>query len=305
MGSNAIGQGRFASGTRKILGGLTQTGIDLRRALRPVALQRENGAAISKERFEALLCYWPPLCLPKTAPSKEASAVHNNRPPVPQPVRRPRRSKSTTQGVVAASLPAESLVGENPRSEPAHRATGHRYTQEERQAIIREAPRPLTDADWETLERLAHEYIEKIPTLTQAQMQWFKGRSREFTRKLKACSGVQTPEILEFMNCFHKLEAWAKAHYQPRMANRAQPAKNAYTVQIALLYINLGGYAGRDDNSPCVRFVDAVVNPVVAATGGQPKSAVHVMRRFVWRQLRPALLINKHEFFPVSLNHEP
>jgi hypothetical protein len=222
--------------------------------------------------------------------------VHNNRPPVPQPVRRPRRSKLTTQSLVPASLPGESPVEENPRSQPAHRVTGHRYTQEERQAIRREAPRHLTGADWEELERLADKYIKKLPTLTQAQMKWFNERSRELMSELKACAGGQTPEMLQFLNCFNELGAWAKAHYQPRKGNRSRPDQDEYIVDVALFYTNFGKHAGRDDDSPCARFVEAVVHPVVAATGGQPKSVAHVIRRLL-RQLEPKLMNNRNDFF--------
>jgi hypothetical protein len=180
---------------------------------------------------------------------------------------------------------------------------GQRYTEKQLQAIIDKAPVRIPQAVWEKIELSVVEYIDTLPRLTQARARWFEGRSREFIRKLKDCSLEQRPKILEFVDHLSEIQAWATDHCRGGK-KRADPAQEAFIVQIAAIYLELGGYAGKDRKSPCALFVTALVEPIVLkATGRKPISVAHVIRTQVWRDLeQPALMINPNEFFPLTVS---
>jgi hypothetical protein len=190
------------------------------------------------------------------------------------------------------------------KSNKQSQGTAHKYTDEERQAIIDNAPGRLTDADWEQLERLGNEFADefraKFPKLNKDQTKSIKQLSLRLRSELRACSADLT--LSETVKRLTELEPWADAHFEPRKG-RANPALDAYYFKIIVLYIKYGGYPGKDDESPCVRFVEAVVNPVVVALGCEPKSVAHNIRKLVW--LMPAFMINTNNFFPVAIHAEP
>jgi hypothetical protein len=138
---------------------------------------------------------------------------------------------------------------------------GYPYTTAQRAKITAEAPRPLSEAEYEEIEILA----SHCPLATPAKKtNSINGHCRTLLKRLRGLSpepgrySLWSPEISRLMNAL-PFELVA----QPEMSH----ALEQYLFNFARFYRRCGGHVGKAANSPAARFIAACAIPPAEAAG--------------------------------------
>jgi hypothetical protein len=152
------------------------------------------------------------------------------------------------------------------------------YTAEDRKSIAIAAPAKLNDADWRALEQIAATCPSAISAIPNKKLVAIEQASKQFTQLLEKvspapdCYCIWSPTISPLLKLIREQPFRASTKGQRKStlkrSNRARPdVLDDFLMSFVLFYTSRGGHAGKDPESPCVRFVIATAEPALRAAG--------------------------------------
>jgi hypothetical protein len=152
------------------------------------------------------------------------------------------------------------------------------YTAEERESIAIAAPAKLDDADWRALGQIAATCPSAISAILNKKLATIERASKKLDQLLeKALLApdrycVWSPDISALLKLIREQPFRASTKGQRKStlkrSNRARPdVLDDFLMKFVLFYSSRGGHAGKDPESPCVRFVIAAAGPALRAAG--------------------------------------
>jgi hypothetical protein len=152
------------------------------------------------------------------------------------------------------------------------------YTAEERDSIAIAAPVKLNDADWRALGQIAATCPSAISAIPNKTLVAIGRASKKLVQLLEKLSlapdryRVWSPELSALLILIRQqpFHASTKGHRKSTLkrSNRARPdVLDDFLMRFVLFYTSRGGHAGKDPESPCVRFVIAATEPALQAAG--------------------------------------
>jgi hypothetical protein len=159
---------------------------------------------------------------------------------------------------------------------------GFRYSAQQRDSIASAAPSAFSEADWRALERMASLCPSVVRVIPNKKMAAIEKASNTLAEKLQTLSlapnryCVWSPEISALLKLIREQPFHASAKGQRKstlkISNRARPdVLDNFLMGFVLFYASRGQHAGKDPDSPCVRFVIAAAEPALQAAGFEAK----------------------------------
>lgn len=157
---------------------------------------------------------------------------------------------------------------------------GFRYSAQQRDSIATAAPSAFSDADWQALEQLAA--LRPMPVIPNKKLAVIEKAAKKLAEKLATASPapgrycVWSPEISTLLKLIREQPFRAPAKGQrkstSKRSNRARPdVLDNFLMRFVLFYASRGQHAGKDPDSPCVRFVIAAAAPALELAGFETK----------------------------------
>jgi hypothetical protein len=156
------------------------------------------------------------------------------------------------------------------------------YSAQERELIALTAPAKLHGADWRTLEQIAATCPSAISTMPNKTLAAIEQASKKLARLLETASPapdrycIWSPGISALLKLIREqpFRASTLGHRKSisKRSNRARPdILDDFLMRFVLFYTSRGAHAGKDPESPCVRFVVAAAAPALRAAGFETK----------------------------------
>jgi hypothetical protein len=152
---------------------------------------------------------------------------------------------------------------------------GFRYSAQQRDLIVTAAPSAFSEADWQALGQLAA--LCPMPVIPNKKLAAIEKASKKLARLLATASPapdhcVWSPEISALLKLIReqpfRVPAKGQRKSTSKRSNRARPdVLDNFLMRFVLFYASRGQHAGKDPDSPCVRFVIAAAAPVLHAAG--------------------------------------
>jgi len=152
------------------------------------------------------------------------------------------------------------------------------YSAQARESIAIASPAKLNDADWRALEQIAATCPSAMSAMPNKKLVAMERASKKLAQLLEKASPVPdryciwSPEISALLNLIREQPFRASAKGQRKStlkrSNRARAdVLDDFLMRLVLFYTSRGGHAGKDPESPCVRFVIAAAAPALRAAG--------------------------------------
>jgi hypothetical protein len=162
-----------------------------------------------------------------------------------------------------------------------NRASSHlrfQYSAQQRDSIATAAPSAFSEADWQALEQLAALCPSVVAVIPNKNLAAIERASKKLAGLLQTLSlapnryCVWSPEISALLKLIREQPFRPSAKGQRKStlkrSNRARPdVLDNFLMRFVLFYASRGQHAGKDPDSPCVRFVIAAAAPVLHAAG--------------------------------------
>jgi hypothetical protein len=153
---------------------------------------------------------------------------------------------------------------------------GFRYSAQHREAIATAAPSAFSEADWQALELLAA--LCPTPVIPNKKLAAIEKASKNLAGLLATVSPapnrycVWSPGISALLKLIReqpfRVPAKGQRKSTSKRSNRARPdVLDNFLMKFVLFYASRGQHAGKDPDSPCVRFVIAAAAPALQAAG--------------------------------------
>jgi hypothetical protein len=157
---------------------------------------------------------------------------------------------------------------------------GFRYSAQHRESIATAAPSAFREADWQALEQLAAQC--PMPVIPNKKLAAIEKASKKLAGLLATVSPapnhycVWSPEISALLKLIRDQPFRVPDKNQRKStlkrSNRARPdVLDNFLMRFVHFYASRGGHAGKDPDSPCVRFVFAAAAPALQAAGFEAK----------------------------------
>jgi hypothetical protein len=157
---------------------------------------------------------------------------------------------------------------------------GFRYSAQQRESIANTAPSVLSEADWLALEKVAA--LCPMPVIPNKKLAAIEKTSKRLAGLLVTVSPapnrycVWSPGISALLKLIReqpfRVPAKGQRKSTSKRSNRARPdVLDNFLMKFVLFYASRGGHAGKDPDSPCVRFVIAAAAPALQAVGFETK----------------------------------
>jgi hypothetical protein len=157
---------------------------------------------------------------------------------------------------------------------------GFRYSAQDRESIATAAPSVFSEADWHALEQLAA--LCPMPVIPNKKLAAIEKASKKLAGLLATVSPapnrycVWSPGISALLKLIREQPFLVPAKGQrkstSKRSNRARPdVLDNFLMKFVLFYASRGQHAGKDPDSPCVRFVLAAAAPALQAAGFETK----------------------------------
>jgi hypothetical protein len=157
---------------------------------------------------------------------------------------------------------------------------GFRYSAQQRDSIATAAPSAFSEADWQALEQLAA--LCPMPAIPNKKLAAIEKASVKLAGLLARASPapdrycVWSPEISTLLKLIReqpfRVPAKGQRKSTLKRSNRARPdVLDNFLMKFVLFYASRGQHAGKDPDSPCVRFVIAAAAPALQAAGFETK----------------------------------
>jgi hypothetical protein len=154
---------------------------------------------------------------------------------------------------------------------------GFRYSAQQRDSIATAAPSAFSDADWQALERLAA--LCPMPVIPNKKLAVIEKAAKKLAGLLATASPAPgrycawSAEISALLKLIREQPFRAPARKSTlKRSNRARPdVLDNFLMRFVLFYASRGQHAGKDPDSPCVRFVIAAAAPALEAAGFETK----------------------------------
>jgi hypothetical protein len=157
------------------------------------------------------------------------------------------------------------------------------YTTEERKSIAIASAAKLIDADWRALEQIAATCPSVIYAISNKRLAPIERASKKLAKLLETASlepdryCVWSSEISALLKLTREQPFHASTKGQrkstSKRSNRARPdVLDDFLMRFVLFYTSRGGHAGKDPESPCVRFVIAAAEPALQAACFEARS---------------------------------
>jgi hypothetical protein len=148
------------------------------------------------------------------------------------------------------------------------------YTADEWESIAIAAPAKLNDADWRALRQIAATCPSVISAIPNKRLAAIERASKKLAQLLEKASlapdryCVWSPEISALLKLIREQPFRGQRKSTLKRSNRARPdLLDDFLMRFVLFYTSRGGHAGKDPESPCVRFVIAAAEPALQAAG--------------------------------------
>jgi hypothetical protein len=157
---------------------------------------------------------------------------------------------------------------------------GFRYSAQHRESIATAAPSVFSEADWHALEQLAA--LCPTPVIPNKKLAAIEKASKKLAGLLASVSPapnrycVWSPGISALLKLIReqpfRVPAKGQRKSTSKRSNRARPdVLDNFLMKFVLFYASRGQHAGKDPDSPCVRFVIAAAAPALQAAGFETK----------------------------------
>ena len=156
------------------------------------------------------------------------------------------------------------------------------YSAQEREAIATAAPAKLDAADWRALEQIAASCPSAISVMPNKKLVVIEQASKKLAGLVETASPaperhcIWSPEISALLKSIREQPFRASTNGRRKSigkrSNRARAdILDDFLMRFVLFYTSRGGHAGKDPESPCVRFVVATAAPALRAAGFETK----------------------------------
>lgn len=157
---------------------------------------------------------------------------------------------------------------------------GFPYSAQHRESIATAAPSAFSEADWQVLEQLAAQCPMLV--IPNKKLAAIEKASKKLAGLLATVSPapkrycVWSSEISALLKLIceqpYRVPAKGRRKSASKRSNRARPdVLDNFLMRFVLFYASRGGHAGKDPDSPCVRFVIAAAAPALQAAGFETK----------------------------------
>jgi hypothetical protein len=157
---------------------------------------------------------------------------------------------------------------------------GFRYSAQQRKSIETAAPAVFSETDLQALEQLSA--LCPMPVIPNKKLAAIEKASKKLAGLLATVSPapnrfcVWSPEISTLLKLIReqpfRVPAKGQRKSTLKRSNRARPdVLDNFLMRFVLFYASRGQHAGKDPNSPCVRFVIAAAAPALQAAGFETK----------------------------------
>ena len=157
---------------------------------------------------------------------------------------------------------------------------GFRYSAQQRKSIETAAPSVFSETDLQALEQLSA--LCPMPVIPNKKLAAIEKASKKLAGLLATVSPapnrfcVWSPEISTLLKLIReqpfRVPAKGQRKSTSKRSNRARPdVLDNFLMRFVLFYASRGQHAGKDPNSPCVRFVIAAAAPALQAAGFETK----------------------------------